>query len=80
MKSLLFLIILSSSAVIFAEGNKPTQYQMMDLKQFDKVTAPAKSNVQFAVTCKTDDGREIKSTDAAYSDCLSKAQSKAQTK
>ncbi len=80
MKSLFIFIVLLIPTLAFAESSAPSQYQPIDLKQFDKVNAPSKSGVQFAVTCRAENGLEVKSTDAAYTDCVSKAQRKQQTK
>lgn len=79
MKSILLVTISLFSLVTFATESQP-KYQTMDLKQFDGVKAQTNSNtsnVKFTMNCKTDDGREVKSEDAGYMECLAKTKSKA---
>lgn len=81
MKSVLIFTICAFSTFTFADDNKP-KYQTMDLKQFDgvKTNTASNSGITFSSTCKTDDGRELKSSDEGYSNCLMKAGQNQQNK
>ncbi len=59
-------------------GEQNTDRKSLNLDQFKGLdTESAKSGgIKFSVKCKTDDGRELKSTDSGYESCLEKARNK----
>lgn len=72
-------LIVFCSFSIAEEKKSLSEYQTLDMKQFEGLnTQEKKSNIQFAINCKTDDGKEIKSTEPGYNECLAQAKNKAQ--
>ena len=74
------LILSLFSLNSWSEDQKDAKtYQTMDMKQFDGVNAaPPKSKVSFSSTCKDELGRDIKSTELGYTECLGQTKMKAQ--
>jgi hypothetical protein len=83
MKLFLMTAITLFCAAGFSEGKVDlSKYQTIDMKQMVNPTASSgssSSGIKFSanMTCKTEDGRELKQTDPEYQSCLVKAQSKA---
>ncbi len=61
-----------------AEDKKDhSKYQTFDMKQFDNVNSENESSgIKLSVTCKNEDGKEIKSTEPEYQSCLEKTKRK----
>jgi len=74
---IVFAAIISFSHFALAEEGKDLSgYQTLDMQQFNKIqnSVGQKKSLNFAMTCKTEDGREIKSSDPEFDSCLLKNQ------
>lgn len=77
MKMLIILVTAMFCFSVNAEEKKNlSDYQTIDMKQFEGLDQKPKSNIQFSINCKTEDGRELKSTDVGYNECLEQAKNK----
>ena len=72
------VFILATTVSQAKDVKNPSNYKTLDIKQFDQVKSHVgnPTSVQFSSTCKTENGKEIKSTDSGYQSCLEKSQSK----
>lgn len=78
MQLFLMTLLYVITSLCYAEDKKDlSNYQTLDMKQFDQLKSNNDSvKISFSVTCKTEDGREIKSTDSEYQTCLIQSQNK----
>lgn len=75
-KVLMTLVSFGISLAAGAEQAKDlSNYKTLDLNQFNGLNARPKADaIKFTVSCTTAEGKEIKSTDPGYQDCLSRKQ------